>query len=144
MGVGQRRPHRLVIEGTLPGLNEYSAAERGRWGAQTAARLKRETQERIGWAIAAQMRGVRFTEPVRLRYLWVEPNRRRDKDNICFAHKFVQDALVEAGVLRGDGWRHIWEFSDAFAVDRSRPRVEVEIEEVEDGRGGVFESANID
>ena len=41
----------------------------------------------------------------------------------------MQDALVQMGVLQGDGWKHILGHSDAYAVDRDRPRVEVEIVE---------------
>lgn len=122
--------HKLVVDGRLPGLNEYSAAERSRRGAQIAARIKRDTQELISWYIKAQLPGLHITHPVWLRYTWVEPNRRRDRDNIAFAHKFVQDALVQMGVLQGDGWKHILGHSDAYAVDRDRPRVEVELVEV--------------
>lgn len=117
--------YKLVIEGTLPGLNEYSDTERKNSGAMAAARLKRDTQELIGWYIRAQLKGLEIGKRVRLEYKWIEPNRRRDMDNIAFAHKFVQDALVENGVIGGDGWRYISGFSDEFDVDRERPRVEI-------------------
>lgn len=113
----------------MPGCNEYINAQRR--DRQLGARLKRETEERIMWAIRQQMRGVHFDKPVYMRYLWVEKNRKRDKDNIAFARKFVQDALVKSGVLRNDGWGEIAGFSDAFAVDAKRARVEVEILEEE-------------
>lgn len=116
---------KLVILGTLPGCNEYINAQRR--DRQLGARLKRETEERILWAIQQQLRGMRFDVPVVMHYLWVEKNRKRDKDNIAFARKFVQDALVKAGVLRNDGWGEIVGFSDAFAVDGKRARVEVDI-----------------
>ena len=58
---------------------------------------------------------------------------RRDKDNIAFAKKFIQDSLVHAGVLQNDGWKHIEHFTDDFAVDPKNPRVEVVIEEFEGG-----------
>ena len=53
------------------------------------------------------------------------------KDNIAFAKKFIQDALVETGVLRNDGWSEIEGFTDNFALDPKNPRVEVTIEEME-------------
>lgn len=115
---------KLVIPGILPGCNEYINAQRR--GRQLGARLKRETEERILWSIRQQLRGVRFDVPVVMHYLWVEKNRKRDKDNIAFARKFVQDALVKSGVLRNDGWGEIVGFSDAFAVDKKNPRVEVQ------------------
>ena len=71
--------------------------------------------------------------PSSLGYTWIEPNRRRDKDNIAFAKKFIQDSLVHAGVLQNDGWKHIEHFTDDFAVDPKNPRVEVVIEEFEGG-----------
>ena len=79
----------------------------------------------------AQWKGkVRFRRPVAMRYLWVEKNKRRDKDNIAFAKKFIQDALVKEKVLENDGWAQIESWTDAFTVDAQCPRVEVELEEV--------------
>lgn len=66
-----------------------------------------------------------------IHYHWYEQNRRRDKDNIAFAHKFIQDAFVEIGLLEGDGWAYIAGFTDDFSVDSKRPRIEVSIEEVD-------------
>ena len=98
------KKYKLTIPGLLPGLNEYIDAERSYKGKYKAASMKRQAQNVIGYMIRTQLRGVRFTRPVVIRYLWVEPSRRRDKDNIAFAKKFIQDALVETGVLRNDGW----------------------------------------
>lgn len=122
---------RLTIPGRLPGLNEYIEAERR--SKYMAANMKRAAEQRIILAAKAQLRGVRFRAPVVMHYTWVEPNRRRDKDNIAFARKFVQDALVRCGVLQNDGWAEIDDFTDAFAVDRKRPRVEVRFEEKKHG-----------
>lgn len=119
---------KLVIQGRLPGLNEYISAERRH--RQQAAALKRQAEQAVGWAIRTQLKGKRFERPVVMRYRWVEPNRKRDKDNVAFAKKFIQDALVQCGTLKNDGWKEIASFSDAFDVDAKHPRVEVEIEEV--------------
>ena len=116
---------KLTIPGRLPGLNDYIKAERG--NKYVAAKIKRETEELIQWAIRSKLKGARFHAPVRMRYHWYEPNTRRDKDNIAIAKKFVQDALVNAGVLQGDGWKHIDGFTDRFFVDANSPRVEVTI-----------------
>ena len=93
------KKYKLTIPGLLPGLNEYIDAERSYKGKYKAASMKRQAQNVIGYMIRTQLRGVRFTRPVVIRYLWVEPSRRRDKDNIAFAKKFIQDALVETGVF---------------------------------------------
>ena len=64
-------------------------------------------------------------------YHWYEPNHRRDLDNISsFGRKVIQDALVKARVLRNDGWKEIVGFEDRFYMDSKKPRVVVEILEV--------------
>ena len=118
---------KIIIPFPLPGLNEYIDAERSH--RQKAAKLKREYQDAVVLVLRRQIRG-KLREPVRMRYLWVEKDRRRDKDNISsFGRKVIQDALVKAGKLRNDGWQNIAGFSDDFAVDKKRPRVEIIIEE---------------
>lgn len=130
-GRGAVKKYKLTIPGILPGLNEYIDAERAYKGKYKAAAMKKQAQNVIGYMIKTQLRGVRFTRPVVIHYLWIEPNRRRDKDNIAFAKKFIQDSLVENGVLKNDGWSEIEHFTDDFAVDAKNPRVEVTIEEYE-------------
>lgn len=119
---------KLIIPGQLPGLNEYINAERS--SKYQGAAMKRQAEHTIIMCIKQQLRGVRFDRPVHMTYRWIEPNMRRDCDNIAFAKKFIQDALVKAGVLENDGWAQIAGFADLFEVDKSRPRVEVEIREV--------------
>lgn len=115
----------LTIPGRLPGLNEYVNAERSH--RQKAAALKRDVQRRIALEIRSQLKGVRFSGPVFMDYTWIEPDRRRDKDNVAFARKFIQDALVHCGVLQNDGWTDVAGFTDCFLVDKENPRVEIRI-----------------
>ena len=80
------------------------------------------------WAARAQLRG-KIPTPCVMAYRWIEPNTRRDKDNIsAFGRKVIQDALQKAGYLENDGWRYIASFSDEFDVDTKNPRIEVTIE----------------
>jgi Holliday junction resolvase RusA-like endonuclease len=125
---------KLTIPGLLPGLNEYIDAERGNKGKYKAASMKKQAEHLIGFMIKSQLRGVRFAGPVVIHYTWIEPNKRRDKDNIAFAKKFIQDSLVRMRVLENDGWKHIEYFTDSFAVDPKNPRVEVVIEDYEGGK----------
>lgn len=118
----------LIIEGTLPSLNEYINAERR--NKYAAAQLKKRTQEYIRWQIRQQIPHIHFREAVHITYFWFERSRKRDKDNVAFGKKFIQDALVEAGVLDGDGWEHIVGFDDHFAVDREHPHIAVTIKEM--------------
>ena len=121
--------YRLVIRGTLPGLNEFIGAVNTNRHKGNA--VKRDAELLVSLAIKSQLRGVKITKPVVMRYLWVEKSRRRDLDNISsYGRKVIQDALVKCHVLQNDGWNEIQGFSDSFAVDKKYPRIEIEIEEV--------------
>lgn len=125
---------KLILDGTLPSLNEYIQAERS--NRYAAAKIKSATELYITLMIKNQLRGWQPTGPVEIAFRWCEKNRRRDKDNVCFAKKFILDALQRAGTLSGDGWRQVAGFTDSFAVDKQRPRVEIEITEVEEWARG--------
>jgi Holliday junction resolvase RusA-like endonuclease len=120
--------YKLVIPGALPGLNEYSTLERR--NRYQAATMKKQAEAIVIAEAKRQLRGVKLTGPVDIDCYWFERNRRRDKDNIAFAKKFIFDGLVNSGVLRDDGWDEINDIRDKFAVDPKRPRVEVVIREV--------------
>lgn len=115
----------FTIRGRLAGLNEYTAAcRRNRY---SGAKLKREQQDIALAAIeAADLVNVR--RKVDVSFTWIEPNMRRDHDNVAFAKKFILDALVEAGVLENDDPRHVGNFADYFKVNRDDPRVIVALE----------------
>lgn len=124
---------KFIIEGTLPSLNDYIRAERGKYGKFNAARMKSENQEYIVWCIRkARIRKAKG--PVYIKYTYYEPTKRRDKDNIAApAHKFIQDALVAAGIIKNDSWDYVTGFSDEFHIDNQHPRIEVTLEEVSNG-----------
>ena len=125
---------RLVIQGRFPSLNDYVSAERA--SKKYAASMKRRETKRVSQAARALMRTargelIRFENPVVVSFKWVEPNARRDIDNIAFAHKFILDGLVDAGVLEGDSRKHVVGLQDDFPQpDPDNPRVEVTIMEV--------------
>ncbi len=119
----------LTIPGTLNNLNDYIAAERT--NRHKGAKMKAANEDIVIIAIRQCMRGVRIDKPVFMEYTWVESNKRRDKDNISsFGRKVIQDALVDAGVLKDDGWKYVFGFSDRFEVDKMNPRIEVLIKEI--------------
>lgn len=118
----------LIIPGRLPGLNDYIAAERA--NRYKGAKMKTDNEKIIMCAIRQCMKSVRIEKPVFMEYTWVEKNRRRDKDNITFGRKFIQDALKNAGVIKDDGWNEVVGFSDRFEVDKENPRIEIKIIEV--------------
>lgn len=118
----------FTIEGQLPGLNEYINVERT--SKYLAADMKKSVQEMIAWTAKSHLPGVQIKGKVFILYRWVEPNKRRDPSNVAFAKKFIEDALVDIGVIQNDGWKHIYGFADSFSVDKDNPRVEVTIEEI--------------
>ena len=61
------------------------------------------------------------------KFTWYRKNRRTDPDNIAFAKKFLLDAMEEVGIIDNDGWKNVAGFIDDFFVDKSNPRVEIEL-----------------
>lgn len=117
---------RFEIPGRLAGLNEYTKANRSSY--ILGNKMKQKNQEAVMWAIkAAGLR--RITRPVYIHITWIEPNIRRDIDNIRFAAKFILDALVKLDILTDDSQRHVLGISDRFMVNKENPRIIVEIEE---------------
>lgn len=120
----------FIIYGRLSGLNEYTRA--CRTNKYAGAKLKKHNEDKVvtGLLIAG-LHPAMFTGcKVHMSYKWYEENKRRDLDNIAFAKKFIQDALVSNGVLGGDSWQHITGFTDEFFTDKNNPRIEVTISEV--------------
>ena len=120
--------YELVIPGRLPGMNEYTSAQRA--NRYKGAKLKADAQDLCVWQIKQQLKNVKISRPVRLHYIWYEQNCRRDLDNISgFGHKVIQDALVQCQVLKDDGWKEIVGYTDTFAVDKKNPRIVLILEE---------------
>lgn len=120
----------LVINGRLPGMNDFIKAQRT--NKYKGAKFKADAQNIVMLHIKQQLRRVHITKKVRIFYMFYEQDRRRDLDNIAgFAHKVIQDALVVTNVIKNDGWNEIGGFNDCFAVDPKNPRIEILIVEEE-------------
>ena len=117
------RKYSFIVDGTLPGLNEYIA--KTNVNKFRGNKFKQETEDIITVFIKKQLNGVNIKEPVTVDFAWFEPDKKRDKDNIAFAKKFIFDALVKSKVLANDGWACVDGFSDRFYVDANSPRVVV-------------------
>ena len=124
-------PH-FTIEGTLPSLNEYLGACRRH--AILGSKMKKDTDTLISYAIRKGLGKYKPTNPIILHFIHYEPNKRRDKDNINgYCRKSCLDALQKCKVIPNDGWADVENFTQDFFVDKLRPRIEVYIEEVENG-----------
>lgn len=73
----------------------------------------------------------KFEKPIRLSFVWITPKSdRRDPDNICFAKKFILDALQQAGKLKNDSKKYVTGgFIDNFEIGE-KYEVIVKIEEM--------------
>ena len=94
--------------------------------------MKRDSQTLVCAYIAKSLRGIHIRRRVRLDYLWVERDRRRDPSNVAgFGVKVIEDALVTCGVLQDDGWDEIAGITHAYAIDRRHPRIIVTMTETD-------------
>lgn len=120
--------YRFEINKRLMGLNEYTKLNReNRYKANQA---KQNEQAYIILNIYRQLGHIKIDKPVIGHFIWIEGNKRRDLDNICFAKKFILDALVESGVLRDDNRKIVTGFTDKFEYAETS-KVIVELEEIE-------------
>ncbi|MCD8308451.1 MAG: hypothetical protein LUD19_01255 [Clostridia bacterium] len=116
-----------MIKQKLPGWND---SNKGGW--QRRAELKKEVETAIGWYIRKAVSGgtlKRTVKPIWINFTWFEKTRRRDKDNVASAKKFILDALKENRIIVDDGNRFIQGFSDTFVYGADWA-VNVEIKEI--------------
>ena len=121
-----RMEYKFTIYGKLPSLNEFLAAEKCLYHGYSKGNAMKAKYQKIiiQWLRVAGIKHIK--SKVFINYKFYEANKKRDKDNIsAVAHKFVQDALVVAGVLTNDGWQNIEGFADYFEIDKKNPRIEV-------------------
>lgn len=122
--------YRVEIPFKLPSCNQYiNECRRNRYAG---AKMKKNIQKQIGVYIKQIPK---IDKPVKINFIWVEDNKRRDLDGICFAKKFILDALVQAGVLQDDNRKIVTNFTDSFKYSNSS-KVIVELEEIDNERNG--------
>jgi Holliday junction resolvase RusA-like endonuclease len=101
--------------GRLPCLNDIIDAAKGAGGKGSHyARMKRTWTEAFVWAANAAK--IPPLKRIHLDFIWEEPNKQRNPDNIAAAKKFILDGLVKAGVLKNDGWSQVAGWTDQFHV----------------------------
>lgn len=115
---------KIEINMKLPSLNEY--VDICRTNPYKASRFKTNLEDDIGMFIG---RLPKYEKPVTIHFHWIEGNKRRDLDNICFAKKFILDALVKFGKLKDDNRKCVTAFTDTFEYGEET-KVILEIMEV--------------
>ena len=113
---------KIEIPFRLPSLNQYiNECRRNKFAG---AKMKKEVESDIGWYIKQLPR---YKNPIKINFIWIEENKKRDLDNVCFAKKFILDALQKANVIENDNSRHVKGFTDNFKyADKSKVIVELE------------------
>ncbi|HEY5234798.1 MAG TPA: RusA family crossover junction endodeoxyribonuclease [Rhabdochlamydiaceae bacterium] len=120
---------RFIIPGRLSGTNDIirmAAYNRFAGGA-------RRKQEKTACAIQIERQNkqrIEFKNPVLVSFSWIEPNNKRDLDNITGGQKVIFDALVMLGILQNDTREWVRGISHSFPTpDKEKPRIEIEIRE---------------
>jgi Holliday junction resolvase RusA-like endonuclease len=114
----------FTIYGKLPTLNEYTNSNRTHWGAGSVMKAKATKAA----ANACMGMVIPTGKTVLLHYNWYVSTK-HDLDNIAFGQKFIQDGMVEAGVLPNDSPKYIVGFTHDFhKTEKGSDKVIVSIE----------------
>ena len=120
--------NRIEIPFRLPSLNQYiNECRKNRYAG---AKMKKDVDADIGWYINTLPK---YQKPIKIHFHWIEENKRRDFDNICFAKKFILDSMVKAGKLKDDNRNYVVGLEDSFEYAKES-KVILEIEEVTNGK----------
>lgn len=114
----------FTIPGGLADLNTHlSEVNKNRYAGQ---QLKNQETNKVKMIASQYRKQAKELElPIDVHFHWVCKSRRKDKDNIRFAAKYVLDGLEYAGIIPNDGWKEIGNLSDSYEKDKDNPRVEV-------------------
>lgn len=114
----------IEIPMKLPSLNEYIAL--CRYNRYKAAAEKKDVQADITIFLNKLPR---LKTPIKINFTWVEKDKRRDLDNVCFAKKYILDCMVNLNKIEDDGQKYVIGFADVFEHGKET-KVIVEIEEL--------------
>lgn len=121
----------FFVPGPLPGNNEIIDAckRKVRRGSGLFPAYMVMKQQWMVVVIAAARRAKLNTygdSKVSFAFHWLEPDRRRDPDNVSSGgRKIVLDGLVKGGYLKNDGWKNVRGWSDSWDVSAKNPGVRV-------------------
>lgn len=114
----------MTIKGSLTDLNTYIRAERS--NMYMSSKIKKEDTATV-YRAALECKIPKIKTSAYFAFRWYCKNKKKDKDNIAFAKKYIFDGLIMAKVLSNDGWKQIEGWSDDFYIDEQNPRIEVDI-----------------
>lgn len=118
---------RVDIPIKLPSFNDYiSECRKNKFAG---AKMKKQYEDQILFFLG---RLKKLKSPVRIVFIWVEDNKRRDYDNVAFAKKFILDAMVKGGYLEDDNRKCVTGFTDRFAYAKKAKVILLIEEDVND------------
>ena len=90
--------------------------------------IKEENDKVCFHAIKKYMPNVHIEKPIKCTYMIYAKDKRHDRGNLyCAVEKSFLDALQQAKVISNDGWDDVMDSEFHTKLDRSNPRIEVEI-----------------
>ena len=107
----------LEIPIELPDLNKVIEMSKKHWSEYS--KQKKRFNVVIASYAKKQLKPVKKIADIHCH--WVCKDRRKDKDNIAAGLKFILDGLVEAKIIKNDGWNWIGNISHTFEVDETIP-----------------------
>ena len=113
---------KFTIPFRLPSLNEY--IDKINHNRYAGNKFKQNIENDILWVLKRVKEKV--AGPVNVKITWYEQTKRRDKDNVMSAKKFIFDALQKSGILPNDNNKYINSITEEI-VYRQGDKVEVEI-----------------
>ncbi len=119
---------KLEIPYKLPSLNQY--VNECRKNRYAGASMKAQIEKDLAWYINTLPT---YKKAVKIHFHWIEGNKRRDLDNVCFAKKFILDCMVKCGKLKDDNRNCVTGFIDTFEYGKET-KVILDIEEVSNSK----------
>ena len=116
----------LEINVRLPGLNEIvGAGRRNRYGAAKQKKEFTSLVATLARGVKIPSHGEQYSDRIYWLFVWREPNKRRDPDNVAAGAKFIFDGLQAAGAMENDGWKQVHAITHVFTNDKENPGVTV-------------------
>lgn len=114
----------------FPSLNEFiskSKIQRGSWNAGN--KMKQDFQQQLYYYLCKLPA---FKKPIKIHFIWLEVNKRRDLDNIsAVGRKFILDTMQLCKKIKNDNLNYVVGLSDAYMISQDYGVI-MEIEEITD------------
>lgn len=117
----------------IKGLNELLAGRMYDYRTKKYQNKVKSDNDRVCCvAIRRDLKGVKLKTPIRCTYYIYAQDKRHDRGNLYSAtEKSFLDALQSCKVLANDSWDMCYDGVFHTDLDRSNPRIEVIVEEIE-------------